>query len=47
MHGRPAHQGGLCTDAHYCPPCEDQTGPCVDLFMHPICGLVACSTEED
>jgi hypothetical protein len=37
---------GLCEYDHWCPNCEDHTGACVDLFVHPICGLVACATEE-
>lgn len=43
-HAQPRHYGGLCDEDHHCPPCEDGTGPCVDLFQHPICGLVACAT---
>lgn len=46
-HTTPRHYGQLCEDPHHCPPCEDGTGPCVDLFSHPICGLVACDTEEE
>lgn len=44
-HGRRDH-GPLCEQPHTCPACE-AGGTCVDLFMHPICGLVACNTEED
>lgn len=39
-HGQ-QHSGGLCEDPHTCPGCESG-GECVDLFSHPICGLVAC-----
>lgn len=46
-HAAPAHQGDLCHQPHHCPACEDHTGTCVDLFQHPICGLVACDTEDD
>lgn len=46
-HGAPAHQGDLCHLAHTCPPCEDGTGACADLFMSLTCGLVACETEEE
>ena len=45
----PQHAGlaGLCYDDHLCPACEDATGePCADLFMHPICGLVACGADS-
>ncbi len=44
----PQHGGtsGLCEDDHWCPNCESFEGSCVDLFIHPICGLVACATEE-
>ena len=35
----------LCFEEHTCPDCEDGTGPCRDLFEHPICGLVACRTQ--
>lgn len=43
----PGHGGnaGLCTEDHICPACEVDE-PCVDLFMHPICGLVACTKDE-
>ena len=37
----------LCEDDHTCPPCEDHTGPCADLFEHPMCGVVACCAKED
>ena len=42
------HDGnaGLCEEDHWCPNCENFVGSCVDLFIHPICGLVACATEE-
>jgi hypothetical protein len=38
--------GGLCEEDHWCPNCEDFKGSCVDLFMHPICGLVACASDD-
>ena len=43
------HDGnaGLCEEDHWCPNCENFVGTCIDLFIHPICGLVACATEED
>ena len=44
-HGRGDH-GPLCEQPHTCPSCE-AGGVCVDLFMHPICGLVACDSAED
>lgn len=34
---------GLCEQDHICPSCEDTTDVCMDLFVHPTCGLVACS----
>ena len=37
---------GLCEEDHWCPNCENFVGTCTDLFVHPICGLVACATEE-
>lgn len=41
-HGR-THTGGLCEDTHLCPRCENKLhGSGCDLFIHPICGLVAC-----
>lgn len=49
LHGTNA---GLCYDEHFCPSCT-AGGPvedCMDLFEHPVCGVVACSTgdkEED
>lgn len=45
-HAQPVHYGGLCDEDHFCPPCENGQGACVDLFMHPICGLVACCSDE-
>lgn len=45
-HLQPAHYGGLCDEQHFCPPCEDGTGECSDLFFHSICGLVACCSDE-
>jgi hypothetical protein len=36
---------GLCWENHTCPSCE-RGQPCLDLFIHPECGLVACSTQE-
>jgi hypothetical protein len=47
--GPPGHGGnaGLCFEKHFCPPCEaGNLDECVDMFLHPICGLVACSTFD-
>lgn len=43
----PGHggNGGLCFEDHICPPCEIG-GPCMDLFVHPICGTVACNADD-
>jgi len=31
-----------CERDHACPNCERAEGPCLDLFHHEACGLVAC-----
>jgi hypothetical protein len=43
---RHGDQGGLCELDHVCPNCSANDGPCMDLFTHPECGLVACSEPE-
>lgn len=46
------HGGSLCVLDHICPPCQQlqeqgySPSPCVDLFEHPECGLVACNADE-
>lgn len=45
----PGHgtNAGLCFEDHTCPACEDgRPAECADLFEHPICGVVACSTGD-
>jgi hypothetical protein len=36
--------GPLCELDHLCPPCLAGQA-CIDLFMDPVCGLVACMTD--
>jgi hypothetical protein len=45
LHGTNA---GLCYDDHHCPSCEagGAAVDCADMFEHPICGTVACSTGD-
>jgi hypothetical protein len=34
----------LCERDHMCPPCIDG-GECMDLYVDPECGLVACMSD--
>jgi hypothetical protein len=42
---RHAPAAGLCELDHLCPACI-RGDRCVDLFMDPVCGLVACMNGE-
>jgi hypothetical protein len=44
---RHATSGGLCDQDHICPNCACGAGPCLDLFVFPGCGLVACDEGAD